>query len=242
MRQSFICIFAKYPSTGSVKTRMVPPLTLAQATKLYGSFLEDTIEMINEFEIDFQDSSTDRPGQGFPQKIRKMIFFDPSNQRKYFQELVSGEWGLNVQKGKDLGERLTNAFRTYCKTDAPVIIIGSDSPTLPVGYLMDAVRLLVKTELVIGPAVDGGFYLVGIKGSDTEKIFPALFLGVSWSTSKVLSELKSNINNMGIGVKFLPEWYDIDDQSGLKKLSSTLMTRPDSYCKNIRKLDFLIGI
>jgi hypothetical protein len=95
--------------------------------------------------------------------------------------------------------------------------INSDGPSLPPDYLHQAVRSLDDRDLVLGPSEDGGYYLVGVK-----RHLPDMFIGITWSTSHVLSQTLSKASNLGLRVALLPEWYDIDTWEDFVRLEAEL--------------------
>ena len=142
-----IGIMAKYPEEGLVKTRLVPTLTYSQAAGLYEAILLDTIGTIDKLSSRF----------------KKVIFHYPENKGTYFNDINGPDWLALPQSGKDLGEKLKNAFLEFKDSKSPMVIIGSDSPALPGQYLIDSGDLLSDNDIVLGPTEDGGFYLIAIK-------------------------------------------------------------------------------
>ena len=119
------------------------------------------------------------------------------------------------QDGHDLGERLDNALTLYLSRGCErVIIIDSDSPTLPPEYLSRAFRILSDgADVVLGPCDDGGYYLIGIK-----KPTPRLLREVHMSTPTVAAETMALAKEEGLHLVTLPMWYDIDDVASLSRL------------------------
>jgi glycosyltransferase A (GT-A) superfamily protein (DUF2064 family) len=93
------------------------------------------------------------------------------------------------------------------------LIVGTDVPSLPLDYYRQALDQLERHDVVIGPALDGGYYMIGLK-----KIAPALFQGIPWSTDRVLSMTRENAIAMGLRVALLPEWRDVDTIDDLRLL------------------------
>ena len=123
------------------------------------------------------------------------------------------------QVGSDLGERLTTAFAAAFAADATsVVVIGTDSPDLPIDYIEQAFHLLEScaSDAVIGPSIDGGYYLLG-----TRKLWPMLFCNIPWSTPEVLSSSLRNAEAAGCSTCFLPQWYDIDTIIDLQRLAQS---------------------
>jgi rSAM/selenodomain-associated transferase 1 len=133
----------------------------------------------------------------------RVIVYTPANAADYFDRVSQGRYELIPQADGDLGERLGSFFDWAQNRYRQTVVIGTDSPTLPKYYVMAAVRTLESLDFVLGPACDGGFYLIGM---NRQLIRP--FSGVSWGTSKVLREVVERIG--GKKLELMPPWYDID--------------------------------
>ncbi len=213
-----IGVMAKYPEEGKVKTRLVPPLTYSQATGLYEAVLLDTIETISKLDVCY----------------KKVIFYYPENEGTYFNDITGPDWLVIPQSGKDLKERLKNAFLEFEEHRSPVMIIGSDSPVLPGQYLIDSASLLSDNDIVLGPTEDGGFYLIAIRdisGSFIEGIFE----NIRWSTSYALSDIVENIKIVNKKFALGSKWYDIDTHKDIERLTSVSESDDIENCKNIRQ-------
>lgn len=197
-----IVVFAKAPLPGQVKTRLFPPFTSEEAAALAEAFLFDTLDLIESADLN----------------LWKIIYFTPENEANYFSEIISDGWQIKPQRGKSFKMRLINVLREESENgDQPVVVIGADSPTLPPHYLVEAFKLLKKVDLVIGPALDGGFYLIGIK-----KFHYGLLNHVILSKSDSCNKLVSNAAIMGLTFKTLPTWYDIDHSDDLDQINDPL--------------------
>jgi hypothetical protein len=132
--------------------------------------------------------------------------------------------GLVEQEGSGLGERIKNLFKLLFERGYnKVAVVGSDSPDLPIEYIREAFGLLDETTgLVLGPALDGGYYLVAL-----QVLFPALFDGIDWSTPEVLAQTLERARGGSIGYRLLRPWHDIDTAEDLRFLRDNPMT-PES--------------
>ena len=194
MTKQALLIFAKNPERGKVKTRLAATLGNAKAFSIYSQLLEHTISITNYLPVD------------------KIVFYsnyivqeDIWNDKYYFKQ---------VQMGKDLGERMNNAFAfAFQKGYESVVIIGTDCPELNAGIIMNAFAYLNNHDVVIGPAADGGYYLLGMKKYNSE-----LFQNINWSSETVLQETmkicKENKHNYAL----LPELHDVDEEKDLVHL------------------------
>jgi glycosyltransferase A (GT-A) superfamily protein (DUF2064 family) len=121
------------------------------------------------------------------------------------------------QRGLDLGGKIINAFKDFLKKGyGEVVIIGSDSPTIPPDYIRMAFSELRKNDFVLGPCCDGGLYLVGAK----RKITPDIFQDIPWDTSEVLNRTLRNLYSLNIKFSMLHFWYDVDTIDDLRFLEN----------------------
>lgn len=145
--------------------------------------------------------------------ITPFIFFqDDSGAADYFITLAP-QMHSAPQKGEDLGERMKNAFdEIFRRGFAEIAIIGTDSPDLPAEYIFEAFAMLEyeHTDVVFGPAEDGGYYLMAMK-----KIWDELFIGLPWSSDRLLAASVERARDRCLGASFLPHWYDIDSEADL---------------------------
>jgi len=192
-----LIVVAKQPAPGQTKTRLSPPLTPEQASALYECFLFDTLDQIRMVD-----------------DARRVIAYLPLNARGYFQRLAS-DFELVPQNGYDLGSRLDQALTSYLSQGYErVVIMDSDSPTLPSVHLSQAFNALADgADVALGPCDDGGYYLIGIK-----KPAPRLLREVQMSTPTVAADTIALAEEEGMRVSLLPTWYDVDDAASLIRL------------------------
>ena len=188
-------IFVRAPQIGKVKTRLCGFLDKETVLGLYKNFAEDVIETV----------------QSQADHIR--ICFYPFNQKA----LVAG-WLGNVfeyvpQKGKNLGERMETAFlKAFSDQFTHVILVGSDIPDLPESIIKEAFVHLDDGKAVIGPASDGGYYLVGFR---KDMFLPQIFENIPWGTNRVFKNTLTALKKFHQSVHILPEWRDIDEYDDL---------------------------
>ncbi|MDH4228276.1 MAG: TIGR04282 family arsenosugar biosynthesis glycosyltransferase [Nitrospirota bacterium] len=207
-----LIVFARQPRAGRVKTRLAAAIGAAGAANLHAAFVTDLVT---------------RLAPHFP----LAIYATPNPDTPFFQTLAAATGArLARQVGGDLGARMAHALRTELENGAEhVLLIGSDLPTLPVFHLHRAVELLASaSDVVFGPAADGGFYLVGVpQGAlghwpGVEKMFD----GVPWSTPSVLSDTLARAADTALRVAFVPSWYDVDTPADLERLTAWLHDAP----------------
>jgi rSAM/selenodomain-associated transferase 1 len=200
-----IVLFAKNPIAAAVKTRLVPPLTHAEASALAAAFLEDSSANL----LDVASTLAAKP----------CIFHDPPSARDAIRRLIPATVHVYPQGDGDLARRLSHAYDTLAREGVTeVCFIGADSPTLPRAYVAAAFAALAAgTDAVVGPASDGGYYLIGLRSAQ-----PQLFERIDWSTSRVFAQTCERATEYGISLATLPEWYDVDDVVGLARLRAEL--------------------
>jgi len=190
-----IFIMMKYPEAGRVKVRLAQSVGEEAATGLYQAFVQDTLATVQAVDIPFH------------------IAVHPPESQEKFAGWLGPSYRYFKQKGADLGERLHNGFVTMFDEEyQQVIALASDCPDLPVAILQTAVASLQTHKAVIGPAPDGGYYLIGFC---RDLFVPNAFRDIPWSTGTVFEETLSRIELETKQVHVLPEWQDIDTRSDL---------------------------
>ena len=194
-----LVIFAKSPSSGSVKTRLQGLLSAETAGRLSEAFMFDTLETALRLT-----------------GVRLFLACSPSRRDPFFQKLARAyRITLIDQRGRDLGERMARAFHELKRQGfRKILIIGNDLPTLPTSHLRHAFRLLDQHDVVIGPSLDGGYYLIGISGQ-----VPPIFDDMPWSTETVFTMTMEKILKAKLSCGLLPFWYDVDRPEDLYFLS-----------------------
>jgi rSAM/selenodomain-associated transferase 1 len=187
-RRPVLCIFAKAPRPGAVKTRLAAALGLDSAAAVARAFLLDTIERWAAL------------------KLRRVVAFAPADAEADFGELARGRFALVPQGDGDLGRRL-ETFLTRELSDGAdaVVVLGADSPSLPPAYVEQAFAELGRADVVLGPAADGGYYLLGCG-----RRVPPIFDGIAWGTSGVLAQTVARLAEPSWRLALLPPWYDVD--------------------------------
>jgi hypothetical protein len=196
--RSALAVMLKSPAPGRVKTRLTPPLTPEQASSLYRCFIEDTMRTV----------------LGIP-GVDVFAAYSPESDPGYTARLAAGS-EVFAQSGADLGERIFSVFsRLFAGGYSNVVVIGTDSPDLPPSFIEDAFARLAggEADMVLGPADDGGYYLVGLG-----TLARAPFEGVAWSTETVLDETLEKARGAGLAVSLLGPWHDIDRPEDLEYL------------------------
>jgi rSAM/selenodomain-associated transferase 1 len=189
--KAVLVIVAKEPVPGKVKTRLYSHLGAQQTSELYRLFIQDMVEEMSKL-----------------YEHALAIAYTPEAAEPAFKTMIDQPIQLFPQQGADLGQRLSNVFqKMFDEGYEQVHIINSDSPDLPHRLVKQSILLLSKprTELVLGPCADGGYYLVGLRRS-----MPALFNQIPWSTDQVLRITLEKARRLGLQWALLGPWYDID--------------------------------
>jgi hypothetical protein len=204
-----LAVMAKAPRAGRVKTRLSPTLTAEQAAGLNVCFLRDTLENLAGV------ASTG----GL--KAAGLVSYTPVGDEGLFEGVAPEGFALVAQREGDFGQRLLGAAEEILACGfGSVCLIDSDSPTVPRAAYAMAVRELAREgeRVVLGPAADGGYYLIGMKRARAE-----VFAGIAWSTGTVYAETCARAWAAGIEVVELPLWYDVDDGATLEILKAELL-------------------
>lgn len=187
-----IALFARRPVPGQVKTRLSPALPPDLACQLYAAMLEDTLEVVRLARAD----------------TRTVFWAEVPQEGRAPQGFF---W--HAQKGADLGARMADAFDTLLVDGAHAVVVGSDCPGLTPTLLEHALDALDRSDLVLGPASDGGYWLVGLA-----RPAPQLFTGMEWSTATVFTETMARATGLGLSVETLPVRDDLDTPDDLARI------------------------
>jgi uncharacterized protein len=186
-----IAVFCKQPVPGRVKTRLAAVLGPAAACAVYEVLLRHTLSVVLD--------------SGLP----TVLCVDPPESVPWFAERCP--WARIVpQCHGDLGERLSHASGCLQADGSALILIGSDCPGLSAGHLREAGLLLHDTPVVLGPSLDGGYWLLGL-----QRPVPALFASMPWSQKDLLKETHARLRSLGIPCMELPTLRDLDDAEDL---------------------------
>ena len=201
-----LILFAKVPKPGEVKTRLLPDLSPEQANKIYRAFILDTLN-----------------ATALLKGVKRILACDPTRRDPFFTGLADRFSLILIdQIGKDLGERMRNALvEAHRLGFDPAVLIGMDLPTLPTEYIQEAFlqfkKQSQKPSLVLGPSIDGGYYLIGCSGP-----VPPIFDGIAWGTERVLTQTLARIADKRLNAALLPFWYDVDTLQDLRFLARHL--------------------
>jgi hypothetical protein len=181
-------LFAKWPVPGSVKTRLAAGRSAEWAAQVATAFLCDTVDRLATVQAS------------------RILAFAPPDAEPAFESILCGRFDLVPQGEGDLGQRMTRFFADRLAAGAErVVLVGMDSPTLPLVLVEQAFQELDHADVVLGPATDGGYYLVGCGGR-----LPPIFDGVAWSSNHTLADTIARLTDRTWRLALLPPWYDVD--------------------------------
>ncbi len=198
-----LALFAKYWAPGQVKTRLATCVGDEIASALYREFV---IALVRRLQYCGD---------------RRTVVYAPEAAAPQFRTLVGSALGGDAaQTTGDLGTRLQRDVQHALQSGSTaIVILGSDSPTVPVAYVEQAFSALRDHDVVLGPSEDGGYYLIGLR-----QTLPFLFQGIDWSSSHVWQQTLDRVRSLGTACRFwrLPIWYDVDTAEDLARLMREL--------------------
>ena len=210
-----VILFVKLPEKGKVKSRLAREIGDGLALLLYESMVRDAIDMLNKTGIPFR------------------IFFDPPQKLEALRSWLGKSYSFLPQSGSGLGERMERAFQQVFDEGAEeAVLVGSDIPGLTASVISDAFSAFEQKDAVIGPANDGGYYLIGFRRRSFER---SVFRAMTWSTDRVCQETLNRLQQAARAVLVLPECVDVDVRDDLRELLSR-----QSFAQSPRTLTFLI--
>jgi rSAM/selenodomain-associated transferase 1 len=191
-----LLFFIKNPEKGKVKTRLASAIGDMMAVKLYKRFLLEMLFTLNGGTFLFY------------------LCYSPESPLSDLKDWLGDHYLYMPQTGENLGERMKNGFvEAISMSFKRVVLIGSDIPDLPLEFIEEAFVSLREKDAVIGPAFDGGYYLIGFK---KETFSPRVFEGIHWSTASVFEKTLKILEQEGLTVHTLQPLRDIDTVEDLR--------------------------
>jgi rSAM/selenodomain-associated transferase 1 len=200
-----LVIMAKAPRPGMVKTRLAQTFSAEAANDLYRCLLKDTLTLA--------------------QSLRdvNIVVMCPAEDVSALEEFTGGHARVVAQRGHGLAAALTSVFAEFAAGGRQrVIAFNSDTPHLPCSVLVSAFEMLAERDVVIGPTLDGGYYLVG-----ATSCYPSLFDGDGMGTNSALDTLLARARTLQLSIGLTDAFYDIDVEADLSRLSAELKVAPD---------------
>lgn len=215
-----VAVMAKAPRAGAVKTRLCPPLLPEEARAMGAAFLRDVTENVRQ-------AQAQAPVRGF-------VAFAPAGTEALFDGCLAPGTGMVLADGaieappgvRGFGLCLLHAVRSLLAQGfGAACVLNADSPTLPTAFLRDLARSLLRPggdRAVLGPAEDGGYYVLGLKAAHA-----GMFANIDWSTERVADQTRARAAGLGLALTELPPWFDVDGPDALRRLlNETSLARP----------------
>ncbi len=200
-KNELLILFTRFPAAGQVKTRLIPALGPYKAAKLQKIL---TVETIRQAETLARRRETEIE-----------IFFCGGDREK-MREIYKTSLTFQKQMGKSLGDRLDGAFReSFHRRMDKVVVVGTDCPFLDARVMEEALVSLENSDVVAGPASDGGFYLIGMRAPQKD-----IFSGIAWGTETALTQLVDNVREKSLSLSVTRQLTDIDIPADLCSLPS----------------------
>jgi len=195
-----LALFAKEPRAGA-KTRLAAACSANRAADIAEAFLFDLLDR-------FATVADER-----------FVVFTPKDAEGYFRKIAGDRYRILLQTNGDLGARMATFIEDRLQLrQARIVIIGTDSPTLPTAMIGQAFNELETADVVLGPAMDGGYYLLGC----TRRL-PPIFRGIAWGGPTVLGDTIARLSDPAWRVALLPPWYDVDTPDNWQMLRGHLL-------------------
>ncbi|WP_291323221.1 TIGR04282 family arsenosugar biosynthesis glycosyltransferase [Desulfonatronospira sp.] len=205
-----LALMLKYPCPGRVKTRLGKDIGQANAALLYRCFVQTTLATCRTLSWPI------------------LLFCHQDRKLEHYRAWLGEGHDYFTQGPGNIGDKMRSAFeQAFALGFDRVILAGTDMPQMPRETLQQAVQGIEKSKAVLGPALDGGYYLLGLS---RENFDPGLFSAVPWSTSRVLEITMNRLKDLGLNPHILPELRDVDTLEDFKALfRSQQGVEPDSY-------------
>src|SRR5262245_9821281 len=210
-----IALIARAPSAPG-KTRLAPHLSAARLRSLRAALLADVLRVVAALD-----------------GVERYLFFTPDHAEAEMASLAGESFSLRPQRGDDIGARMRRAFEELLvdRGHGSAILVGSDIPILD-GDRLAAARdqLRAAADVVLGPAGDGGYYLIGCRAVES-----ALFDGIEWGSATVLASTVRAAERCGLTTRFVESAYDIDTIDDLRRLERDLTKSPRDVAPDTRR-------
>jgi rSAM/selenodomain-associated transferase 1 len=199
-----LIVFTREPIAGSSKTRLAARIGAQNAAVLADAFNHDALAKMRELRLPLVIAASASGA---------------ASENRYFR-IMAGRFGavLVGQEEGTLGARMARVLTMFASGGA--LLVGTDTPSLPSSILRRAVTLIRRHRVVLGPSLDGGYYLVGVRGA-----LPDMFRGIRWGGSQVLQQTIARLATLRIRAALAPAWYDVDRWGDLLVLAEELRRR-----------------
>ncbi len=212
-----VIVFARAPHPGEVKTRLIPAIGATHVATLYHALLRHTLHQVHVC-----------------RDITPYLYADSETSRAWFDAKLSAKWQRAVQTGDTLGARMHAAFSATLAVHEHVVLIGSDIIDVSAERIEAALEALAIHDAVLGPAADGGYWLLGLTRAN-----PALFAAIEWGSEVVLAQTVHRLNDAGLRWTQAPLGHDIDTPADLARHAQALgalLTEPLLDARELRAI------
>ena len=213
-KRKVLAIMAKYWTPGKVKTRLGKTIGMDRSAKIHQLFVQHLVQQFSGDEFESWMVAT------------------PDSALEAFRSELPPHWSLKPQADGDLGKRMAAWFEYCISQQASGVLIGADCPALSTAEVDVAFEHLGDHDVVLGPAVDGGYYLIGLR-APAKPDYSDLWREISWSTETVFQSTLSRAEDMGLSVAILPAREDVDTETELEHLCQQLANSTSSADKSL---------
>jgi rSAM/selenodomain-associated transferase 1 len=212
--------FIKSPEQAAVKSRLAAAVGAETARELYRNFVLDMLDTLSDITAGGQNDL-------------RVCYYPPEAGRE-MRDWLGSSYTFAAQQGNDLGERMAHAFLTgFAAGYGRAILLGSDTPDLTSSIIAEGLSRLTSHDAVIGPACDGGYYLLGLQ---SQAFLPDIFYGMPWSTGEVYARTREAFRSVNAHVFVLPSWRDIDTIADLQDLRERHRDSSFAHSRTMRYL------
>lgn len=215
-RSDRLIVFTRYPLAGKAKTRLIPAIGAEAAAVLQRQMTEHTLRQAWIWQMGVENAA------GSVTVWFARFEASEAIDQQQMQDWLGTQWCYQPQAAGDLGDRLIQAIQSaFAAGMQRVVTIGTDCPGLDASRMRQAFAALNRADVVLGPAIDGGYYLIGLR-----RLVPELFQGIAWSTETVLQQTVAIADRLGLSVAYLEPLADVDRPEDLAVWRSVQQTRP----------------
>ncbi len=200
--QKLVILFTRYPQVGKCKSRLIPALGADGALHIHRQLVSHILSELKKF-LALRNNTS-------------LHIYHNGGTLQEMQQWLGSEHLYREQYGNTLGERMANAINRGLEQQQDTILIGSDCPAITPDILNSAMDALTHNDAVIGPAYDGGYYLVGVAGNMQKNTCGQLFENIPWGTKEVLQKTLERVHTLGLNIDLLDKLHDIDRKEDLK--------------------------
>ena len=200
--QDLVILFTRYPHPGRCKTRLIPQLGQQGAALIHRQLVMHTLKTLTDF-LTWKNNT-------------EFIIYHDSGSRRKMEDWLGCDYLYQEQRGNDLGQRMADALLYALNKTQNCILLGSDCPDITAPILSKALLALKQKDIVLGPAHDGGYYLIGVSNSIKADVCRQLFKEIPWGADTVFAKTLERAENLGLDAHILKKLHDIDCAADLK--------------------------